>query len=256
MDPLPSEFARLPRFLLAEAPRVGARAPLAEGELHHAARVLRLAPGDRALGLDGRGRAWPLEALRGQGRRGELELFVQAEPWSEPAPGAPGSPLPAIELCFPWPRPGREEALLERATQLGAARLRPLLCARTGPEDRAGRARRAERVLLQTLKQSRGLWAPELLEAAPPAELPSFMGREVCLDPGAETPLLACLSSEPLAPLRLWIGPEGGFSPAEQESLAERGAQTARLGPFVLRIETAVEAALAVAVAVAEAAGR
>jgi 16S rRNA (uracil1498-N3)-methyltransferase len=256
MDPLPSEFARLPRFLLAGAPERGAPACLEEGELHHATRVLRLAPGDRSLGLDGRGRAWLLEAVRGPGRRAELEFLVQSQPWSEPAPGAPGAPLPEIELCFPWPRPGREEALLERATQLGAARLRPLLCARTGPEDRAGRARRAERVLLQTLKQARRLWAPELLEAAPPAQIPRFAGRELCLDPRAETPLLVQLSAQPRAPLRLWIGPEGGFSPSEAQDLAERGVGSARLGPFVLRIETAVEAALAVAVAVAESAGR
>lgn len=255
MDPLPGELARLPRFLLEGAPAIGAAAPLAEGELHHAARVLRLAAGDRALGLDGRGRAWPLEAFRGPGRRPEIELRVSGPAWCAPAPGSPQAPLPWIELCFPWPRPGREEALLERAAQLGAARLNPLRCAHTGPEDRAGRARRAERVLLQSLKQSRGLWAPELQETLAPAQLAEFSGREIVLDPGADVALLARLTPQPRAPLRLWIGPEGGFSPAEAQALAERGARPARLGPFVLRIETAAEAALAVAVAVAESAG-
>lgn len=250
----PGGLPAWPRFILSGPAREGARADLDPEELRHAQRVLRLADGATAWGLDGAGQAWPLRAQVGQGKRAELSFWVQGPAHGEAAAGEPGAALPAIELCLAWPRPGREDALLERLTQLGAARLQPLLVQHTGPEDRAKRSERARRVLLQSLKQCQRLWMPELLPARTVQEVPKAAGRELLLDPRAELGLLQSLGqwSPNREPLRLWIGPEGGFSPEEAEAIAARGAGRARLGPHILRIETAAEAALAVAVAVAE----
>jgi 16S rRNA (uracil1498-N3)-methyltransferase len=244
-----------PRFLLSAPPEEGQPAQLDPEELRHAQRVLRLGSGDLAWGLDGQGRAWPLIAELGPGRRPELQFRCQGPPTQEPAPGESGAALPAIELCLAWPRPGREDALLERITQLGAARLRPLLTTHTGPQDRSSRAERAQRILRQSIKQCERLWLTELCPAEAVDGIPAFRGQEVLLDPRAERGLLQTLT--PWAPtgqpLRLWIGPEGGFSAGEQAAIRARAAAPARLGPHVLRIETAAEAALAVAVALAEA---
>src|SRR5262245_13225737 len=85
-----------PRFFLAEPP--GARPPrLEEAESLHALRVLRLAPGDACIGLDGRGRAWPLRVVAATRR--ELGLEVTGPVEFEPEPGGLGAPLPFIEVA-------------------------------------------------------------------------------------------------------------------------------------------------------------
>lgn len=252
-DPIPGA----PRFFLAATPDAGAP-ELAEGELEHALRVLRLGIGDPLLGLDGRGTVWPL-AVRARTQRA-LELEPAGEPMREPEPGAPGSALPWVELALSMPRGERAEELVDRATQLGASAIRWLTCERTPPrvrEPSAHRLARLERVAREATKQCRRLWVPE---TGAPVELEEFLaGREgarsLVLDLSREAPPLAeqidTLASsgrfDRARPLVLCAGPEGGFEERELAMLDGRGAVRARLGPLVLRIETAAEAALAIA---------
>ena len=245
----PEDPAAERRFLLARSPAEG-RPELAPEEREHALRVLRLGEGDRLVGLDGRGAAWPLfvRAVRREG----LELAPAGEPEREPEPGAPGSAVARLEVVLPLPRGARAEALVDRATQLGAAALRFSVTERTRPEARAlggNRARRLERIAAEACKQSGRLWLPEIEPPRPLAELlaEEAVGRRVVLSPDGEAPALGKLAEE-LATgpaVQLFVGPEGGFTPAELDALAAAGAAPARLGPYVLRVETAAEAALA-----------
>jgi 16S rRNA (uracil1498-N3)-methyltransferase len=241
------------RFFLAPA-RPGSRPQLAPGDLEHALRVLRLGPGDRLVGLDGAGGSTELEVARAG--RGTLELNEIAPVRRDPAPGETGAPLPWIEVAVPWPKGGRAEEMLDRLTQLGIAAIAPLGCERAGPhagELPKGRRDRLDRVLREACKQSGRTWLPLLREQDPTqgdARLEA-----VLLDPGALVSLphwvlgrveAGTATWNSARPLLVLVGPEGGCTEAERSAFLTRGAQPVRLGPHVLRVETAAEAAAAV----------
>jgi 16S rRNA (uracil1498-N3)-methyltransferase len=251
-----------PRFFLAtsdgDEPRPGAPPKLCEGEALHALRVLRVQPGDACVGLDGRGRAWPMRVVAA-GRR-ELGLELLGPPTAEPEPGEPGAPLPWIEVAVAFPRRPRAEEMLRRLCQLGAAAIAPLATRQGGPQGVPDAADpRWLRILMDACKQSRRVWLPEL--GAPRSTLELALAR-----PGTAVALLEPAGGMSLdvwarslvpgelgtrrRPITLAIGPEGGFDPAERDALLQRGATAVRVAPHVLRIETAAEAALAVVAAI------
>lgn len=242
----------------AESPPIGAPCALVEGEAEHLLRVLRVQPGAELLGLDGRGLRLPLEVTRAEKRR--LEIAVRATGQRDPAPGSPCAALPHLELAAAWPAESRGDALLDHATQLGVAAVRPLLAERASGRRNAPRTARADRLMREACKQADRSWLPDLLEplgaAAAAADFRARHpeGQLLLTDPGAPEPLAARLGSvERRAPRLLLVGPEGGFSQAELDDLAAAGACPVRLGPQVLRIATAAEAALAIAASVLEA---
>ena len=251
MDPPAGPVGGHPRrFFLSRTPEEG-EAELSPGEAGHALRVLRLGPGDEILGLDGRGRAWPLRIASTTGKR--LSLVPAGPALVEPAPGEPGAPLPRIEVACPLPRAGRAEAMLDRLVQLGLTVLTPLVSERTAPGARRlapNRLRRLDRVIAEACKQSRRAWRPKLSEPSTLAGLlEARPGAAVGLaDPAAPADLagwIRDLWGEGRArPVLLIVGPEGGFSPDELGVLDAAGAFRFGLGPHVLRIETAAEAAL------------
>ncbi len=240
MEPTPS----LRRFFLddpeADEPN------LRPEEQRHASGVLRLREGDRILGLDGCGGLHPLMVRRVT--RGELELTRDGEVMREPEPGTPGAPLPRIEVAAPLPKGSRAEEMLDCLTQLGIAAFRPLNCARNQGFARESAENRAESLLRacrEACKQSRRSWLPEIHPTARPADLRALLSqsRSVLLDPGAGQTLQQWGAAKADAAIVVIAGPEGGFD--EQELRSLDFAACVALGPHVLRIETAVEAAVA-----------
>jgi len=234
---------RARRFFLARTPAEG-RPDLAPGDTEHALRVLRLSRGDRLIGLDGRGGAWPL-VVRSAGR-GRLELDPDGPVRIDPPPGSPGAALPWIEIALPWPKGNHLEEMLDRLTQLGAASIAELACERGGARGALDGARRAraERVLREACKQSGRTWLPEL-RSAPSA----VAGTRLLLDPSTESSLVDRMRSEERSAERTWtvlVGPEGGFTDGERAAFVAEGAIPVSLGPHVLRLETAAEAAMAI----------
>jgi 16S rRNA (uracil1498-N3)-methyltransferase len=239
------------RFFLAGGSR-GGRAELRGGEARHATQVVRLHEGDRLIGLDGKGGSWPARVVAiGRDR---VEVEIDGEGSVDPRPGEPGADLPWIEIAVAWPTPGRLEEMLDRLTQLGAAAIAGLPCERAGP--RAGpltgpRRERSEHVLREACKQSGRTWLPVLRDT--PGE---NAADTVLLDPDSSLGLPAWLAGVPLRaaawrwteelPLRVLVGPEGGFTESERERWLSVGAVPVRLGPYTLRLETAAEAAMAV----------
>jgi 16S rRNA (uracil1498-N3)-methyltransferase len=250
MSALP-ELAQARLFHLAEAPEGGSAKLCAEDE-RHALQVLRIAAGERLFGGDGAGSAWPLEVVAAG--RGGLELRVAGEPLSEPRPGSDGSWLPWIEVAVALPRGGRSEEMLGRLTQLGAAAVVPLVCERGQGQLRQPGAAKSEhlrRAAREACKQCRRLWTPELREPLTPAGLRGAYPSAdlLVLDPAAHVGLLDWTRGRAArAPITLAVGPEGGFTPAELESMQGSGGTAVRLGGYVLRVETAAEAAVAVLV--------
>ena len=249
----PTNLARARRFFLAEGLERGEPRLCAEDEAH-AARVLRLGAGDELLGMDGRGALQPLRVVEREKTRLRLEAAGAA--WREPAPGEPGAPLPWIEVAFAPPRGGRAEELVDRLVQLGAAALTPLVAERTQHGERAwadARLARIERTAREACKQARRAWLPVLHAPLPARELARQRPQAALglLDPEGDARLVDwALALDPglgtrERPIVIAVGPEGGFASDELAALSSAGARPLCLGPHVLRIETACEAALA-----------
>ncbi|MSR61100.1 MAG: 16S rRNA (uracil(1498)-N(3))-methyltransferase [Planctomycetes bacterium] len=247
-----------PAFFLAE--EASGEPRLCGEDEQHALRVLRLGAGEPLIGLDGRGGRFPMR-VRGVEKRA-LTLEFDGEAEQVPEPGAAGSPLPWFELDIAWPRRTRVEDMLNRLVQLGAAAIRPLIAQQRGPEDVPEEVpARLSRVAREACKQSGRAWLPVF---EPPQTTDELLRSRTnpalsALDPRAGLPFdlwLRSLQPGPdtlgtrAQPIRIAIGPEGGWSGEERRAWMEAGASFTWLGPHVLRVETAAEAAMAVAAAV------
>jgi len=194
-------------------------------------------------------------------RKGALELEPAGPAELVPAPGEEGSLLPWFEVAVAWPRRNRVEDMVGRLVQLGAAAIRPLTARQRGPEEVRDAEPRLERVAREACKQCGRAWLPVFEDALGPAELARQRSKDsiAVLDPSGALPFdtwLRSLRPAPIGPgtrahpIVLVIGPEGGLAEDEREALLAAGASATWLAPHVLRVETAAEAAMAVAAAV------
>ncbi len=253
MPPRDHEHASARRLFLAGPPRNSedGSARLHPEDAEHALRVLRLGVGHAVVGLDGAGHAWNAvvaSITRRDVFLGELSLCA-----SEPPPDDPASEALHVSIYVSWPKSGPAEEMLDRLTQLGAARVVPLVAERSAPHARelsAGRRERLERIAREALKQSGRLWMPEIGAPLAVADVPRHDGeRSALLSPRASHSFLAWATGVRSAGIRrvsLFVGPEGGWTEQEESELTARGAVSCRLARSVLRIETAAEAALSV----------
>ena len=251
-----AEEGSLPCFFLAEPP--GERPPqLAQGGAEHALKALRMKPGDHLEAIDGEGSRWRLKIVAATQR--QLGLETVGPPLREPAPGDPEAPLPWIEVNVAWPRKNRGADMLGRLVQLGAAAVNPMTARHQGPwESPSEPPERWFRIAREACKQSGRSWLPRLGSRVSPQSLAE--DRKGCpialLDPHrgmafdtwarSLLPLQGGMGTKE-RPIVLAIGPEGGFAHDEKEALWMVGATSVRLTPHILRVETAAEAALAVA---------
>lgn len=229
----------LPRFHVPEA-APGARVALPEHAAHHAQEVLRLRPGDAVRVFDGRGAEFEavLEAVHR--REVALRLGGMVEP-------RPESPL-RVTLALAPLKGDRMELVIQKATELGVAEIRPVVTIRTDAAARPAlhgtRQERWEKVASGAAEQSGRAVVPEVSPTTTLEELLAspFDGRRLVF---LDAPGLAALAPEPRpTSALLLIGPPGGFE--EREISAARGAgfEAVSLGPRVLRTETAALAAL------------
>jgi 16S rRNA (uracil1498-N3)-methyltransferase len=221
------------RFFLATPP-VDGRAELVGDEARHLARVLRAAIGDAVAVFDGRGSEWPARVTSiGRDRVG-LEV---GPPLAAAAP-----PLP-LTLAVALPKGDRQKWLVEKLTELGCARLVPLVTTRGVAEATPAAIERLGRAAIEACKQC---GRTTLLEITPPATLAAMLAARdpntvsLVADPSGEAlgPLLAGHAGAVLA----LVGPEGGFT-AEELAVAEAaGCRRVSLAPHILRVETAAVA--------------
>ncbi len=223
------------------------RAVLSGESAEHLRRVLRAQPGQRFELSDNR--SVYLAELEGFGR-GEARFRILEElPAQEP-------PL-RLALEAALIKFDRFEWLIEKATELGVERIRPVAAARSekGLEQAASkRLERWRRIAREASQQSRRARLPEILVPAPlSVALAEESGCRFFLDEeGIRTPLLGAI---PPASARsrsdtvaLLVGPEGGWTEQERAAALEAGWTGVTLGPYVLRAETAGMAAVALLV--------
>jgi 16S rRNA (uracil1498-N3)-methyltransferase len=231
------------RFYLPPAAAPGEALALTDREAHHALDVLRLRPGDPLVVLDGAGHECRC-VIRSSGRK-RVELTVQEKKFT-------AAPPCAVTLLAAIPK-GKMEIIVEKATELGAARVVPLLTGRTVVHiDPAGAEAKVEKwrqVAIEAIKQCGSPWLPEITRPMTPAQ---FLGRGektdlsliACLQPGSRHPRESFEAFRAAArrlpqTLCVWVGPEGDFTPEEYQSIQAAGAQPITLGPLVLRADTA-----------------
>ena len=206
--------------------------------------VLRLEGGDPILVFNGRDGEWRAELAEAGKRAAVLRVGAQVR-------GQEGGP--DIDYLFAPLKRARLDYLVQKATEMGVARLRPVLTRRTTPERVNMQRMRANAV--EAAEQCGILRIPELHA---PAKLERIvadwdMGRPLLFcDEGSELEdPVAALAKLPPGPLALLVGPEGGFDETERDLLLSRPFVTRlSLGPRILRADTAAVAALALVNAV------
>ncbi|WP_322174026.1 RsmE family RNA methyltransferase [Acutalibacter caecimuris] len=232
----------MPRFFVEGAP---AGAYLLAGEDgRHGAKSLRLRPGEAVTLCDGRGSDYHgvVQEVLPQG----LLLDV-----GQPVPSR-GEPAIRVTVCQCLPKADKLETVAQKSVELGAAALWPIessrCVARWEPKAVPKKLERLQKIVREAAMQSgRGI-IPPVLEPAPLAkalESAVAQGEALFLYEGGGMGFKAALQSlRPGLPLFLFVGPEGGFSPAEAALARRLGARPVTLGPRILRTETAPLAAL------------
>lgn len=240
---------RSPR-LHVEAPlAAGTRVPLTAPQQHYLRDVLRLDPGDPVLVFNGRDGEWRA-AVAEEGRRA-IALDVAAPTRPQPPPGD-------LHYLFAPLKRARLDYLVQKAVEMGASRLVPVMTRHTQAERvNTGRLRAN---VVEAAEQCGILALPEVDEPQPLARALDALGAGRCLvfcdeDAPVADPLAALAAVRPVGgavpPLAVLIGPEGGFSEEEREALSRRdGVVRLALGPRILRADTAAVAALALVQAV------
>ncbi len=235
----------MPRFHVPLPLASGADLALPPGAARHA-QVLRLQPGGAVTLFDGQGGEWDARITR-MGRS-DVQVQVGAHHAAEREAAR------AVHLAVGLMAAERMDWLVEKATELGAASLTPLMMARSTQRlsgERAAKKRAHwQAVAVAACEQSgrnRLLDVREQLtfqEYLAHAAAPGGARWLLSLAPQAQTPAARAVALPPTAAVTLVSGPEGGLSPDEDAAARAAGWQPVDLGPRVLRAETAPLAAL------------
>jgi len=232
------------RFFLSPENCRGAALQLDGREAHHALHVLRLKRGERVTVLNGAGNEFLCDVENVA--KTAITLTVK-EKKSTPAPPCP------ISLFVAVPKGKIIESIIQKAVELGAHRIVPLLTERvvTQLDDEGAEHKREkwQQVAIEAIKQCGAAWLPRI---AAPVTLKEFLADGEM----PELTLVGSLQMERRHPravfvefqaqhgrfpesVGVWIGPEGDFTVAELQAIEAAGAQPVTLGQLTLRVETA-----------------
>jgi 16S rRNA (uracil1498-N3)-methyltransferase len=226
---------QIPRLFVETELAAGMALPLDGGQAHYLAHVLRLAPGAPVLLCDDRTGEWRagIETVS----KKQIVLRVEART-------KPREAVPDLWLLTAPIRRERFEWIVEKATELGIARVVPVLTERTNHERLNPGRLRAH--MVEAAEQCERTALPELAEAVKLDSLLQGWDASRTLLFADEEGGADMLALKPRLPAAILIGPEGGFSDAERARiLAVPGVRRLGLGPRILRADTAVVAAIA-----------
>lgn len=211
----------------------GDRVVLPPDEAHHAARVLRHAPGDELVVVDGAG-GWYRVRLETVDRKAALGTVLERRT----GVGEPSFDL-TISLGLLKQR-ARYETFLEKAVELGVAAVVPITTERT--EKERLKETRAEGILLAAMKQSGRSRLPQLAPVTPFSDALGLEAdrRFLCHEAADSGRTLArALGPRPGGRVHVMVGPEGGFTDGEVAAAQAEGFEVVSLGSRRLRAETA-----------------
>ncbi|WP_297834876.1 16S rRNA (uracil(1498)-N(3))-methyltransferase [Thermomonas sp.] len=232
---------RLTRCYLDQPLDVGTTVILPESAAQHLIRVLRLREGDACMLFNGDGHDHDARIVAIGKRETQAEITARRRIDNE-------SPL-RITLLQGIARGEKMDWIVQKATELGVARILPVASERSDVRLDEARAHKRhahwQEIAISACEQSGRAVLPELLPTQPLASATRRCdGTGFILDPASAASIKSVASTLSTAST-LAIGPEGGWSPRDLEQLREAGFCGLRLGPRVLRTETAGIAAIA-----------
>jgi 16S rRNA (uracil1498-N3)-methyltransferase len=234
---------RLTRVHVDEPIVAGKRLTVKGGGANHITRVLRLRTGDELTLFDGRGGEYA--ARIEEFRKDTVLVAVDRQRAIERE-----SPL-SLTLAQGISRGERMDWIIQKATELGASRIVPVFTERSvvrlDAKQADKKAQHWRGIAIAACEQSGRNRVPDL---APPLDFFEFVRSD---EPGATRLLLSPTGTLRIEDLKgigtgitVLIGPEGGLTEVEQETALAAGFQPVRMGPRVLRTETAAIAALTI----------
>jgi 16S rRNA (uracil1498-N3)-methyltransferase len=231
-----------PRLFVADELRSGGVVRVEGNPAHYLARVMRAAPGDIVILCDDITGEWAARVSDVGKRDVVLDVVEQLRPRES---------VPDLWLCPALLKKDRFDLVLEKATELGAARIQPLVTRRCVADKL--NLERARAITTEAAEQCARTALPVLAEPVKldallanwPEGRALFFADENAKEQGGE-PAAAAFAAHTGAAAIL-TGPEGGFDDAERAAIrAHPAARPITLGPRILRGETAAIAALSV----------
>lgn len=219
--------------------------PLAQGQgvaltpdqAHYLASVMRQGAGDELLAFNGRDGEWLARIERLAKRGGDLVALRQTAAQRNP---------PDLWLLFAPIKKARTDFIVEKAAEMGAARIVPVQTDHTNSE--RIRQDRLQAHAVEAAEQCGGTFVPEVAELTPLGRLLDGWdpARRILWADEALAGPAATLAALPRGPWAILIGPEGGWSESERTRLGALAHVTrVSLGPRILRADTAAVASLA-----------
>jgi 16S rRNA (uracil1498-N3)-methyltransferase len=229
----------LPRLFVSHPLSEGASVELDAGQANYLGNVLRLKEGSELLVFDGTSGEWLAHISDVAKKRMILSIDRQTRQ---------SEPVPDVWLAFAPVKRTQSDWLVEKATELGAARLVPVITQRTVVE--RVKLERLKAIAIEAAEQCGRTRLPEIAEPLPLAAFLKLNGRTLYFaDEQGGEPVGSAFKP---GAATILTGPEGGFT--DEERAAIRAAENAipiSLGPRILRAETAALAALAAYMALA-----
>lgn len=226
------------RLFIADDLAAGLSVELTQPQAHYLTNVLRLRPGAKLLVFNGRDGEWQASLLESRKRTAVVGIEHQTRQQEQG---------PDLDYLFAPLKRSRLDYMVQKATEMGVRRLRPVITERTIAERVNG-----ERMLANAIEAAEQCGILQVPEVRPPVPLESALAtwdparpliycdeHETAADP------IATLSKVPAGPIAVLIGPEGGFSDGERSRLlAKAYVVPLPLGPRIMRADTAAVAAL------------
>ena len=230
----------LPRLFVRQTLSEGVAIALDANQANYLGNVLRLGVGAELLVFDGLSGEWMAHIADAGKKRMTLEVDRQTRE---------SESIPDVWLAFAPVKRTKTDWLVEKATELGVARLIPVMTQRTVAE--RVRLDRLESIAIEAAEQCGRTRVPQIVE---PTSLKRLIEE---LDPARHLYFADEGGGEPVAstfaegPALILVGPEGGFTEEERQLVRGSGASAISLGPRILRAETAALAALTAFMALA-----
>ena len=215
----------------------GQPVPLDAAQAHYLGGVMRLSPGAMVEVFNGRDGAWSARIVQVSKRGGSLDVLEQTSPQRDP---------PDLWLCFAPIKKARTDFIVEKAAEMGAARIQPVQTDHTNSE--RIHQDRLQAHAVEAAEQCGGTFVPPVADLVPMSRLLDGWdaSRRILWADEAMAGPSQTLAGLPRGPWAILIGPEGGFSEAEQGRLSSLPyVSRISLGPRILRADTAAVAALA-----------
>ena len=212
----------------------GARVELDSAQAHYLGTVMRLAVGSELLLFDGQSGEW----LARVAETGKKRMTLAVDRLTKQAEA-----VPDLCLAFAPVKRAQTEWLVEKATELGVARLQPVITRRTIVE--RIKRERLEAIVIEAAEQCGRTLLPAIADPVPLDQLLAGHDAGRTLYFADETGGATLATTMMPGPATILTGPEGGFTPEERAAIrAIPGVRAITLGPRILRAETAALAAV------------